>query len=75
MPRRHKPLINKHVRPITNREAAKVRYSSKHAAERAAKEVERYNPDILLRPYQSLTDGAWYLTSAQSGSDANNFSG
>lgn len=67
MPRRHKPLKTQSKRPAISHESGKVRYPSKQAAERAAKEVAKYNLDVTLKPYQSPTDAGWYLTSIGSG--------
>ena len=61
MPRKNN--TPKHIRytPSTN-EQTKTRYTSRADAERAAKELMRYDLELSLRAYRSSTDGGWYLT-------------
>lgn len=66
MPRRHKPQKNAAQPQALSRESHKVSYPTKRDAERAAAETAKYNLDLILRPYQSPTNGLWYLTSTES---------
>lgn len=60
MPRRHKPI--KHIPfQIPNNDAAKKRYPSKAAAEKAAQERMLLLPHLQLTVYEGL-NGGWYLT-------------
>lgn len=70
MPRRHKSPIRRQLPKIHQNELDKKRYPSKQAALAAIREHAKYNLDVSLRPYQSLHDGGWYLTSAGQSQDS-----
>lgn len=59
------PRKNRYIKHIPYRHSSeashKVRYPSKKAAERAAKEVMLLNQHVFLRVYKEI-DGGWYLT-------------
>lgn len=63
MPRRNKPIKHIPYQPV-NREANKVRYATKAAAENAAELRMLQNMSLELSVYQG-SDGGWYLTSSK----------
>ncbi|HRC28308.1 MAG TPA: hypothetical protein PKV96_02880 [Candidatus Saccharimonas sp.] len=63
MPRRNKsPRIIKSIPQQPAKQ--KTRYTNEHDARRAADYQMRHHLDLVLRVYQSPTDGGWYLTSS-----------
>lgn len=65
MPRRNN--TPKHIpyhKNLSPNEATKRKFKTKHDAEQAIKELQKYHLDIDLKVYKSEFDGAWYLTSS-----------
>lgn len=63
MPRKNRAPKHIPFIPQPANEQGKRRFASKQAAERAIKELQKYQLDLELHVYQSPTDGGWYLTS------------
>lgn len=64
MPRRNSKPIKHTPFRMPNNDSAKVRYTSKKAAEKAAEERMLLDMNLTLSVYQGL-NGGWYLTSGQ----------
>jgi len=64
MPRRNRttPHTPYDARSLTHTQPKRA-FQTKQDAEAAAKEAGKYNLDLTLHVYQSLTDGKWYLSS------------
>lgn len=63
MPRKNHTSKHDYYKPRTATAPEKKRFASKQAAERAIRELQKYNLDLELDVYQSPVDGGWYLTS------------
>jgi hypothetical protein len=64
MPRRnHTPLHIRYDPTSLAHTTPKKPFASKHLAEQAIKELQKYHFELTLHTYRSPVDGKWYLSS------------